>query len=474
MEQDRSGDRFQLRLGDLAVVIVGASYVLDVARRSRLAWGGGLPDRAHAIGLMVLSLGLCVGTLVVNQWARQLRVRQGWALLGSVLGLCWLAGSLVEVTAALQTAHSATAMPVDAMRLRLTTLMTALGMVGLMLGVAPLDPSSGRRSIRWGSWVSVPLAGLAGVALLALGHGMFPYLVLLATEAVHNALSRAPLVARPILFDRMLTSSLQALPGLLGCLATAAWVDDDVRAAARDPLAARTPRSWPGVLARSATVALALLGLVFVWRVSIPTLSPSLAEGIAAVVSPTLILTIILGFATLAAGLAVRSAAHLALGHIEPRPARVPGRWPRRVILGVVGLVCVEITAAAVQAIQRDLDSHWYIPLDLGQWGRMIQAPLRWLNEPTFFSGWIALIDRPDDFLIGGAVVWLTVRLVGLIRTRGSARVAPIDAIAADRLALGRSLGWWFSLTTAMVGSLPGLAVVATSLVHLLVRWSSR
>src|SRR4051794_32025816 len=36
----QSGDRFQVRLWDLIVVVVGASYVLDVARRSRLAWGG--------------------------------------------------------------------------------------------------------------------------------------------------------------------------------------------------------------------------------------------------------------------------------------------------------------------------------------------------------------------------------------------------------------------------------------------------
>src|SRR5947209_16601185 len=109
----QSGDRFQVRLWDLIVLVVGASYVLDVARRSRLAWGGGLPDLAHAIGLTVLTLGLAVALVVVGQWVRQLRERRGrsWGLIWRVLAVGWLAGSVVEVAGALQVANATAATP---------------------------------------------------------------------------------------------------------------------------------------------------------------------------------------------------------------------------------------------------------------------------------------------------------------------------------------------------------------------------
>jgi hypothetical protein len=294
----------------LIVLVVGASYVLDVARRSRLAWGGGLPDLAHAIGLTVLTLGVFVGLVLAGQWARRLRDREKrpWPIFWRVLMMGWLAGSLVEVAAALQIASSAFVAPglgnAATMRLRLTPLMTGLGMVGLILAVTPLEPRPARPGPRprLGSWPSVALAALVGVVFLALPHGYIPYLVLIAIEAVQNALSQAPLVARPGLFDRMATAGLEALPGLLGCLATAVWVDDDLRAAARDPIVARAPRSWWGMVARASTVALAVAGTAYVLLVSIPTLSPSLTEGLATMVDPSTVATIALGVATLAAG----------------------------------------------------------------------------------------------------------------------------------------------------------------------------
>jgi hypothetical protein len=486
-----TGQRFQVRLWDLAVVVVGSAFVLDAARRSRVAWGGGLPDLAHAIGLTVLTFGLAVGLVVVGQWVRRLGERQGraWALIWRVLAVGWLAGSLVEVVAAMQVAGAGTATRLfndqAAMRLRLTTLMTTLGMVGLILAATPLGPRSTgatpKPRPRWGSWPSVVLAALVGLVVVALGHGFIPYLVLIAMEAVWNALSRAPLVPRPILFDRMATASLEALPGLVGCLATAIWIDDDLRAAARDPLHARPPRPWPGVLARLVSVVMAASGSAYVLLVSIPKLSPPLAEGLATVVEPSTIATVTLGFATLAAGFSARAAAHLVAGtEATGRPAapepplRRLGPWPRRIIGGMVGLVCLEIIAAAVQAILRDLEYRWYIPIGLDAWGAIFRAPASWLGYPTGSSGWFVLFDRPDDFLIGIAAIWLTIRLGALLASKDSGRPSPLDTLATNRLALGRFLGWWVGLTTLMLASLPGLAVVGVTLMHFVIRWVGR
>jgi hypothetical protein len=296
-------------------------------------------------------------------------------------------------------------------------------------------------------------------------------------EAVQNALSRAPLVSRPGLFDRMTTASLEALPGLLGCLATAAWVDDDLRAAARDPRGARVPRSWRGVIARTMTVILAASGSAYTLLVSIPTLSPTLAEGLEVMVDPSTMATIALGFAALAAGLSAGSAAYLATdtessGRPEgaESPLRRLGPWPRRIIGGIVGLVCLEITAAAVQAITRDLEDRWYIPISLGGWQAIFREGFG--SWPGPFGG-LMPIDRPDDFLIGAAAIWLTIHLVGLILSKDSGRPAPLDAIAADRPALGRFLGWWVGLTVVMLASLPGLAIVGVTLTHYAIRWAS-
>ncbi len=481
---DQRAGKFQVRLLDLIVVVVGVSYVLDVARRSRVAWGGGLPDFAHAAGLTALSFGVCVGLVVAGQWVGRLRQREGrtWALIWRVVAAAWLAGALVEVAGALQDTAVATPMfgSRTPLRLRLATLMASLGMVGVILAASPLRTRTARTTPRprLGSWPSVAFAAVVGVVIVGIGNGLIPYLVLLAIEFVWNAMRRAPFVPRPIVFDRLTTAGLEALPGLVGCLATAVWIDDDLRAAVRDPLDARTPRSWGGMIARAATVALAALGSAYVLFVSMPKLDPWMSEGLAAAVPPSLIATILLGFAALAAGLSARAAAHLTSGAApgdrpdgRESPKRGLGPWPRRLIGGVIALVCLEITASAVQAILRDLELRWYIPLSLENWMSIIRVPAGWFGNSAVASGWGVPVDHLDDLVIGTAAIWLTIRMVALIAPGSSGKTSALDAIAADRLALGRYFGWWIGLTTMMLASLPILAILGVTLIHFVVRW---
>jgi hypothetical protein len=493
MVTDRAvpGDRFQVRLADLVMAVLGSAFVLDVARRSRAAWGGGMPDAAHALGLIALSMGVGLALVVARQGARRLGGRGGasrahwaWGLAWRAAAVGWLAWSILEVSGALETAPARTgaAMIVGwhaEMRLRLIPLMTSMGMVGLVLAATPLRGGPPRVKPARRSWPSVILAGLAGVLVVAAGHGMIPYLLLLAMEAVRNAMTRAPLIPHPSLFDRLATAGLESLPVLAACLATAIWVDDDLRAAARDPVGSRAPRSWAGVLVRLATAASAAAGGGYILLVTVPRLSPNLSDGLADVIEPASGSTIVLGFAVLAAGLSARSAALLASGAEVTVPgegaARTPGGlgpWPRRIIGMLGGLVALEITAAAVQAIRRDLEYRWYIPVSLHQWLDLCGAwQIRWLFGPSTFTGWNPILDRPGDLLIIGAALWLASRLVMLLASKGSGRPSPLDAIAADRLALGRFLGWWAGLTILMLASLPAMAVAGVSLTHLVIRW---
>jgi hypothetical protein len=482
-----SSGRFQVRLWDLVVVVLGASYVLDVARRSRVAWGGGLPDLAHGIGLLVLTLGVGVGLVLVGQWVRRLRERGGrvWSSICRALALSWLVGALIEVAAALQIANTTGPLlrfgGLREMRLEIASLMATLGMVGLMLASYPLGTraTSSIPRPRWGSWPGVTFATVVGIAILGLGHGAIPYLVLLAIEFVRHAMWRAPLVARPFVLDRLMTCCVEALPGLIGCYLTAVWVDDDLRAAARDPLGARAPRSWWGVFARFATLALAASGLAYVLLISIPTLHPWLAEGLSIAMDQSTIATITLGFAALAAGFSARAAAHLASGTVtvdrpaglEPTSRRL-GVWPRRIIGGMVALACLEITAAAVQSILGDLESRWYIPIPFERWTSILDQPARYFGYTI--SGWYLLTDRLDALLIAIAATWLTIRLASLTAPKNAGRPTPFDLIGGDRLVLGRFLGWWVGLTTVMVASLPGLAIVGVTLFHFVARWLAK
>jgi hypothetical protein len=460
-----SSGRFQIRLGDLAVLVVGSAYVLDVTRRSRAGWVGNLPDLDHALGLVVLSLGVALVLIVLGQGVRRLREprRDRWALLWRLAALAGLVWLTAEVASSLQRPEKDALPPafsIADMRLNVIPLATSLALVGSILAVSPLRPRRRVPSLRpgWSSRLSIVLALVAAVGFIAAGYGSFPYMVLLALEAVQNALHRAPMVARPIVFDRLNLAGLEALPGLAGCLLTALWIDDDLRLAWSDPAQARTLRSWSGLLGRASTVALAVIGSGYVLVCSIPRLSPQLAEGLGAIFEPSTLATIALGFAGLSAGISARASAILADRSEpgEPIENRLAMLWVRRIVGGIACLILLESIAAAVLRIRGDFEDHWYVPFHIDAWTSSFAYPL---------------IDRPGIYLMASLAAWLVYRLIRLFLTKKADRPASLDLIGEDRLAMGRFLGWWVGLTTLMMASLPVLGIIGVTLTHHLIRW---
>lgn len=466
------------RLRDLVAVVGGAAVVLDLARRASAAQGGwGL---ARGLGLLVFAVGIGLALIVAGQlgqrW-RGARPRGGaiaWRV-GVLAGLGWMLAGLAG-------ALLADGSPYDEPRLQVATLQAVLGLVGLALAVRPAGPSRPRRPSRW-ALPSVVAAVAAGLTLVVLAAGIIPYLVLIAIEAVQNALTRGPLVRRPILFDRMATTALAALPGFLGCMATATWVDDDLRAALRDPIAARRPWGRAGLLARAGIVAVAAGGSAYLALAAIPALSPSLAEGITAGAGPGVLASLGLGYAGLALGLAARGAAALARSAGGPSPAVVPperpfGPWPRRLLGLGGGLVAAEFAAAAIDraggrlGLVEDRD-RWWLPISLGRWIDWAHAPLRWVDQPVL-RDWPDLVQRPDAYLVAAGSAWLLVALARLAWARGRGEPAALDVVAGDRLATGRLLGWWAALAVALLGSLPGFVAIGLELVHRVVFALSR
>jgi len=478
-----TGDRFQVRLRDLAVAVLGSAFVLDVARRSMAAWGGGPPDLQHALGLAVLALAVSLALIVAGRRSRSLRAGNGpatrgaraWALVWRSAAVGWLACSVAEAAWVLQfdragMATSALGGLRSAARLGVVPLCTAMGMIGLILAASPCPPRPTSASPPRAAWLSAVFAGLAGLALVAIGYEAIAYLILLALDAVTNAMIRAPMTPRAPLFDRLARSGLEAAATGAACLATAAWVAEDLRRAAHDPRSARGPRSWPGVLARLATTSAAAIGGVYLLLVSHPNVHPQLAEGFATIVDPITAATIALGFAGLAAGLAAGGSARLATdGGAGPESvgSRPPSRvWTRRLVHSAGCLVAAEIIAAAVLAIRGVTERRWYAPIDLPTWIDLLRYPTGWLGSSSSWPGLSSPLDHPGDLLILLAAPWIVVRLLALIAGGTAGPPPALDEIAADRLALGRFLGWWAALTVAMLAALPAYFLGGLALWH--------
>jgi hypothetical protein len=483
-----SGHRVQVRLWDLVVAVVGSAYVLDVARQSRVAWGGGMPNQAQVLALVVLTLGVGVALIVMGRWARQVRERgregRAWAATWRIFAMGGVLWSVAQVASDLRADGADFALaPVDrqraAMSLDVDPLVAMLGLIGLILIASPIRrPRSGVVRRGWKSWPLVLVLTVASLFLVAEGHGIIPYLVLIAIEAVQNAMRNAPLVPRPILFDRLDVAGLESLPGLVGCFLTAVWLDDDLRGATGDPVAARRPRSWFGVLARAATVILAAVGSASVVFVSIPKLSLPVAEGLATIVDPSTAVTIVIGFSALAAGIAARSAARLTAGLEPPDPPRSPGNrpdpWPGRIVRTFVGLTSVLLVVAAIHELRKDFEDRWFNPIPFKVWAQVVHTSAGWLGYPAVSNRLEYLLYEPGAILIAVATAWLAYRMIVLFLARDPARSAPLDAIATDRLALGRFLGWWLGLATMMLASLPILAVAGVALTHYVVLWTTK
>jgi hypothetical protein len=382
----------------------------------------------------------------------------GWRLV-ALSGLAWLIFEIAEALTFTSVNTMMTESLRGAMRLEIVPLATSLALVGLVLAISPLGRR--RQSSRWkpngNTRLSVVLATAAGLAYFAVGFGNFPYLVLLALEFVQNAMTRAPLVARPIVFDRLHLACLEALPGLIGCLLTALWIDDDLRSSASDPASSRVPRSTLGVIYRTSTMILAAIGSAFVLMVSIPKLSPPLAEGFATLLDPSIVWTIVVGFSGLAAGLSARGAASLADRDGSASFAEaVENPWPRRTVGGIVGFGAIEVIAQAVLRMRQDYEEHWYILFNFDFW----------LSAFGF-----RLLTQPGESLMAVVALWLIYRLIRLFVAKSSDRSAALDLIIGDRLALGRFLGWWVGLTILMPASLPLLGILGMTLTHHLILW---
>ncbi len=474
----------RVRLSSLVVLVVWSAMLLDVVRRARVNWGGNWPEDGRILELATLALGVGLGLVllgeVVAHWRKRVTL---WPLAWRGVVIAWVAwsssGLIRDLTvdeAELRT-YLAASLQLT-MRMAAIPLSVGIGLVGVMLGLLPRQGVSKQSSPRW-AWLSAVWAGLAGVAILGAGYGWLPYLVLLAMEAVENAM-RGPLAPRihhPF-NDRMTTAGWDGAGCVVVCLVTAAWLARDLRLrAGTDPTLAS--RSRFGIVARIfSTFATAGAGL-YAGGVAIPRLQPLLIEGITSLLDPFSIASVTMGFAWLAAGIVARSQAPIATieSEVRPEPAAV-ALWTWRALrylaVTAVFVVALAIAAAALFEIRRDVTDRWYVPLSVRDWTRILQGPRAWFGplSPTRANS-IDYLDGPILLLLQITALWLTVRLIALAIGFRRPGLSPFDALVATQTTLGNFLGNWLALTTLMLAALPVLALAGTALVPHLIGWLS-
>jgi hypothetical protein len=437
--------RWQIRLADLTIGVLGAGLAIGVARGAKEVWGsrsvgaamGSVPwERTAGLVLEVLAVFL---VLILASAIRRLiqggfaadpghRMRLCWAVAWRIAGAALLLVLVVEESRILRldsTTESRLAAETPGWgaiyRLRqalvpvcgyMVILGLALGMGSGMLFDAPVPA---RR--RW-YWLFVPLAGVTGLLLAANNLSQFPYLVLIALEAVNSAMRR-PLISLPSFASRMLRTGIDCSVGAMICLALALVVARDFdRARRNQPWAT----SWLGRAIRLIVLCASVGSAIFLARVTIPAIHPWVSEGIALVVGPGELLIVFAGFCLLSGGLAARS--------LDPRPALQKPRWMTRVTqalgLGALALAVLTALAAVPPAASLAPLVPWPIRIFLG----LMQEGREWLQGrlPDQVAVVVNQALQAESLLWGGITLGLIV-LVGEAAFRPSPDgVAPFDS----------------------------------------------
>jgi hypothetical protein len=379
-------------------------------------------------------------------------------------------------------------------QMKIGTLATGIGLIGVLLAVLPYRP--GRRQCRdpgrpW-SAASVALAGLAGVMIVAFWRdALIPYLVVLALEFVRNALPHPAMSfdrvmndrpADPLLVDhglwqslheRILIAGIESAVALAICMLTACWISRDLRSTT-------TPRTWPGLLYRFLSAIAAWASGAYLVLGALPRLHPALAEGFSALLYPSWTLLIVASFLGLSAGLAARGVARPPEfeDSTASSPATVDSRrlaWPLRLVaIGLkiaVVVVLVMIILAAITQIRGDvIFLPWYVPISVSGWLDGLSKPL------TIGSRNATYLDpslTPDALVVVAGGAWIGVLTLRHVLSRRPPGIeTPLDRIGRDRRLLGRFLGTTLALTGVMLTLLPAFFLAGLAVLHLTLRLS--
>jgi hypothetical protein len=349
------------------------------------------------------------------------------------------------------------------LRRRLLPLTATLAMVGILAGMTPGRPRARARGM---AWLSVVWAGSAGV-LIAVSQAFVPYLVLLALEAVSNAMSRPDRsqLARLGLHRRVIQAGLESIPVLACCFLLGLLISHELRRPASRP--GGRGASWRGPLALLVATAATAAGAAWLVAVTIPRLHESLAEGLSMTVGLPEAAALVLGIAGLAIGPVTRAADRPG----RPEPGAIVDR-PRTPFLRVLLLMAVASLLLDF-LLAGGLNLSWLVEWSWTRWVERVNASFRWLLVylPSPLNQVWYLLLTPQWVALALAQAWVCWRVACLLVSPFGSEPTPIDASLEDRHALARCATRWLALTVLMLAALPVLFVVGLVAMHGLCRF---
>ena len=484
--------RWQVSLADLTFMVLAAGMAVGIARGARDVWGmrasastGTVPvPFSRTVGLAVeiaaiwLAMILARGVLAIVRDRRRTvgaptQTPRLWAM-------AWRAAAIVLVLSLAM--REAWVLRIDfatfddrlspqagwrawyQVREMLIPVCSILAVIGLALGAGAglaIMGSDPRRSRPY--WLFVPLAAIAAILFMGLPNGwwgLITQLVLLALEAVNNAMRPADRMSDGSLSERLLRAGIETIPAAIACLGLALVV-------ARDFDRARTSKPWAttrlGRLLRMLALAAALAGGAVVGLIAMPTVSPHWLYGLGQVLEPEIIGMVLAGFGVFSAGLAARALSP-SMSHAAPHRATRLAR-----IAVPVGLLTI-ILLSALESLPSSTQLDPAVPGIVGRVCDLIREIPAWIWSLVPDSGEISFAAwfEPERlaWMLATAAVVLFVLELGLSRGTRDAR-GPFDAVAESPGQLGRFLWLTTALTTTCLVAMPTLAVLGQVIVHI-------
>lgn len=490
-ERTESRGRWQVSLADLSFFVLAAGLGVSIVRGARDVWatratgtmGTSPVPFARTAGVAIAVAAVWLAMILGRRMISILRGRRsgmaaGWRAL--VAPLAWRAAALVLLLGfatregwilrvdykTFNTRSSPEAGWSNWYELRemLIPLCAILVMIGLTLGMGAVLPfgrsDPGKRRPYW---LFVPLAAVAGILFLGLPNGwlsVITQLILLALEAVNNAMPPPHRAGPDGLSVRLLRAGIGAIPAAFACLGLALVVARDFELARQNEPWATTRGGW--VLRILSLVTAAAMGAV-VALILVPAVSPHWFNGYRQVLQPEIVLMVLCGFGMLSAGLAARTLAPPAFREKTGRTAQLVAIVIPSVMLMIVLLLALRYLPSSTQ-----LDAG--VPAIVGRfcdWVREIPAWLFGLapdSAQANFAEWL----EPERLAWVLAIAALGFFVLQLAFPRpGGDQPAPFDAVAGSP---GR-LAWFVWLTTALTAvcviSMPTLLLLGQVIVHI-------
>jgi hypothetical protein len=461
--------RFQIRLKDLMVWVLGTAIVLEFVRRWWMTWfAAGNFRRESLIILATLILEAGLGLRLAGQVIGLARRRWEPVLSGlslsrasRVAAIVWRLLALVLLCACVVEAARLFAFSADRasgiggdpgqweLRWNILPFCGLYVLGGLLLGMKPpaaRDP--GRVRPRW---LSGLLSIVLGVGLLA-GLMDLPYLILISLEGLSIAQIH-PFWARPApdLTTRIYQAGVPAALALVATLATGAWIAYDLRRAASEP--AKQAMSVRGLVYRLSTFVAMVAFAVYLVRTTIPGIHDCVWLGMRMILGPVEVTAIAVGFAVLYAGVAAR-----AIGRsgdvLEPGRRKPVDLWMRlgQVVSG--GTVLVLNSTWIARLLKR---SGCLRALPLGDLADLlIRAVTYW--DTLWFEEWITYWSYA---MWCPLLAWAALETLRLCGPEAPDRMTSFDAVATSRADAGRFLGLGTALAVLVLCTLPALFVAA-------------